>query len=295
MNARIVVGIALAAGLAACSGAGGGGLSPTVPQHAAGTTLARIVITVPPRTHAGRHRSRYISPATATLTFSIDGVAQTPVSLLPNGPNCQVAGAIGYLTCGVNVSLKPGRHTFSFSTLDANGTVLSANTQIVSTIVAGLANTIAVTLGGIAMSFAVYPPNVPQVTSVEGGGFAVYGKKPLAFSIVPLDADRNAILGPGAPQPVVSAAPAGMTMQTPSPASPNLWTFTSTYAPTDPSAAKISAISVSATPVPNSGGTTLSATIPLSLYVPWISPAMRSKIDGMIWQCTRLEPRKSTS
>jgi DNA-binding beta-propeller fold protein YncE len=269
MNARVVSGIALAAALAACSG-GGSGLSPTVPQRASRTALARIVITVPPRKHARKHRQRYVSPATASLAFSVDGVAQTPVSVAPNSSSCQVTGPIGYLKCGVNIAVPPGRHTFAFSTLDANGSVLSANTQVVSTIVAGAANQIAVTLGGIAASFALYPPNVPQVTSVAGGGFAVYGTKPLQFSIVPLDADRNAILGPGAPQPVVSAAPTSMTMQTPSPASPNLWTFTSTYAPTDPSAAKISAIAVSATPVPNSGGTALSATIPLSLYVPWL-------------------------
>jgi DNA-binding beta-propeller fold protein YncE len=269
MNARSIFGTALVAGVAACSG--GTNVAPTVaPQPAARTTLARLVISVPPRKHARGRHAHYISPATASLAYTVDGVAKTPVSISTSNPNCQVAAPIGYLKCAVNVAVAPGRHTFSFTTLDADGKTLSANTQVVSTIAAGAANTIAVTLGGIATSFAAYPPNVPQVTSVEGGGFAVYGKKPLQFSIVPLDADHNAILGPGAPQPVVSAAPASMTMETPSPASPNLWTFTSTYAPTDPSAAKVSSIAVFATPVPNSGGTTLTATIPLSLYVPWV-------------------------
>jgi DNA-binding beta-propeller fold protein YncE len=268
VNARIVLGALLVAGLVACTG--GSNVSPAVATHAARTTLARLVIKVPPRKHARGRHARYISPATASLAYSIDGATQTPISISTSNPNCQVSGAIGYLMCAVNITVAPGRRTFSFTTLDANGKTLSANTQVVATIVAGAANQLAVTLGGVAASFAVYPPNVPQVTTLEAGGFAIYGKKALPFSIVPLDADGNAILGPGAPQPVVSAAPAGMTMQTPAPASPNLWTFTSTYAATDPSVAKQSAIAVSATPVPNSGGTTLSATIPLALYVPWI-------------------------
>jgi DNA-binding beta-propeller fold protein YncE len=269
MNARVFLGTLLIAGTAACSG--GTPVAPTIgTQPATRSALARLVISVPPRKHARGRHGRYISPATASLAYAIDGVTQTPVAISAASPNCQVAAPIGYLRCSVNVAAAPGQHTFSFTTLDAGGKTLSANTQVASTIVAGAANTIAVTLGGIATSFAIYPPNLPQVTSVEGGGFAVYGKKSLQFSIVPLDADRNAILGPGAPQPVVSAAPAGMTMQTPSPASPNRWTFTSTYAPTDPSVAKTSSIAVSATPVPNSGAAALSATIPLSLYVPWL-------------------------
>jgi DNA-binding beta-propeller fold protein YncE len=280
VNARIVLGALLVAGITACSG--GSSVSPAVATHAGRTTLARLVIKVPPRKHARGRRARYVSPATASLSYAIDGVQQSPVAISANSPNCQVSGAIGYLTCAVNITVAPGRHTFSFTTLDANGNVLSANTQIVSTIVAAAANQIAVTLGGVAVSFAVYPPNLPQVTAIEGGGFAVYGEKPLQFSIVPLDADRNAILGPGAPQPVVSAAPASMTMQTPAPASPNLWSFTSTYAPTDPSVAKVSSIAISATPVPNSGGTTLSATIPLSLYVPWVYQTSEANLTDAV-------------
>jgi DNA-binding beta-propeller fold protein YncE len=265
---RFAIAALFAAGMAACSG----GVSPMLPpsrQAPNHNVLARLTINVPHRTRAHR-RGRYVSPATASLAYTVDGVTQTPVTISPSSPNCKVNGPISYLRCSVNLSIKPGNHTFSFTTKDAQANVLSANTHITFKVVAGASNTIPVTLGGVASSFSVYPPAVPQVVAASGGGYTIYGKNALQFSIVPVDADGNAILGPGAPQPVVSAAPPGTTMQTPAPTAPNLWTFTSTYTPTDPSVAKVSSISVFATPVPNSGGTTLDATIPLSLYVPWV-------------------------
>jgi hypothetical protein len=267
MNARFVFAVMLAAGIAGCSGTGS--VSPVVHPQSARTALARLVIKVPHK-HARGHRARYVSPATASLAYSVDGVAQTAVAIAVSDPNCRVGEPISYLTCTVTLSLPPGPHTFSFTTLDASANVLSANTHVVTTIVAGAANTIPVTLGGVAASFALYPPNVPQVSALGEGGFAVYGKKALSFSIVPLDADGNAILGPGAPQPVVATTPSSMTMQTPAPSAPNQWTFTSTYAPADPGVAHAASLAISATPVPDSGGSTLSKTIPLSLYTPWI-------------------------
>jgi hypothetical protein len=258
----------VAVALAACSGSSGG-IVPQAHQAPQRTVLARLTIKVPHRIRAHR-RGRFVSPATASLAYSIDGVAQTPVAISPSSPNCTVSGPIGYLRCSVNLAIVPGNHTFSFTAKDANAQVLSANTSVTFDVVAGTANTIPVTLGGVATSFWVYPPVVPQVVAGSGRGFAIYGKNALKFSIVPVDADGNAILGPGAPQPVVASAPAGMTMQTPHPSAPNLWTFTSTYAPTDPSASKPSAIAISATPVPNSGGSTTSLSVPLALYVPWI-------------------------
>jgi DNA-binding beta-propeller fold protein YncE len=263
------IAVLVAAALAACSG-GGSSTLPSAPQAQNRKVLARLTIKVPHPSRAHRRRGRYISPATASLAYSIDGAVQTPVAISPSSPNCTVNNAISYLQCSVNLEVAPGNHTFSFTTKDAGGKVLSANTNVTSTVVAGAANTIAVSLGGVASSLALYPPVVPQVVAASGGGYRIYGRNALPFSIVPKDADGNAIVGPGAPQPVMSSAPASMTMQTPAPASPNLWTFTSTYAAADPTVAKSSSISVSATPVPNSGGSTVSLSIPLSLYVPWV-------------------------
>ncbi|HTA39734.1 MAG TPA: SMP-30/gluconolactonase/LRE family protein [Candidatus Acidoferrales bacterium] len=277
---RFGIAALLAAGIAGCSG-GGSPMLPASRQAPSGTVLARLTIKVPHRTRAHR-RGHYVSPATASLAYAVDGVTQTPVTISPSSPNCKVNGPISYLQCSVNLSIKPGNHTFAFTTKDAAANVLSANTHVTFNVVAGSSNTIPVTLGGVASSLAVYPPAVPQVVVGSGGGFTVYGKNALQFSIVPLDADGNAILGPGAPQPVVSAAPVSMTMKTPAPIAPNLWTFTSTYAPTDPSVAKVSSISISATPVPNSGGATVSATIPLALYVPWIYATSENGGDAVV-------------
>jgi DNA-binding beta-propeller fold protein YncE len=265
---RLTIAVFLTA-LTACSG-GPSSTVPLAPQAANHKVLARLTIEVPHRTRAHHRAGRYVSPATASLAYSVDGVTQTPVAISPGSPNCTVNGPISYLQCSVNLAIAPGNHLFSFTTKDANGNVLSANTHVTFTVVAGAVNTIPVTLGGVASSFAVYPPVAPQVVAGSGGGFTVYGKNALQFSIVPVDADGNAILGPGAPQPVVSSAPASMSMQTPAPIAPNLWTFTSTYVPTDPSVAQHSSISISATPVPNSGGGAISQSVPLSLYVPWI-------------------------
>lgn len=270
---RTTIAVLLLALLTACGG--GSGVTPSVgsalPDRAVRhKVLARLTIKVPRRHRVHGRGAHYVSPATASLAYSVDANPQPPVAISPSSPNCTVKGPISYLQCSVNLALTPGNHSLSFTTKDANGNALSANTQVTFHAVVGSANTIRVTLGGVAASFGVYPPAVPQVIAESGGGFTIYGKVPLQFSIVPLDADGNAILGPGAPQPVVTTAPASMTMQTPAPNAPNLWTFTSSYAPSDPKVSKTSSIDVSATPVPDSGGSTISQSIPLALYVPWV-------------------------
>jgi DNA-binding beta-propeller fold protein YncE len=265
-RATIVV---LLAALTACSGGASSTLPPS-PQAPNRAVLARLTIKVPHASRSRHRREHYVSPATASLAYSVDGVAKTPVAISASSPNCKVNGPISYLQCSVNISIAPGTHVFSFTAKDASGRALSANTSISFNVVAGAANVIPVTLGGIATSFGVYPPTVLQVVATSGGGYTIYGKNALAFSIVPVDADGNAILGPGAPQPTVSMPPANMSMQTPAPSSPNLWTFTSTYVPADPKVAASSAIVISATPLPDSSGTTVSMSVPLALYVPWI-------------------------
>lgn len=239
--------------------------------------LARLNVKVPPCRKGDRGcrrhgRDRYVSPATQSLGYTIDGGTQTNVSISTGNPDCKLVGAIGYLECTATISTSPGTHAFSFTAYaGANGTgkVLSANTDVSYDVKTGAANQIPVILGGVAASLSVFPPNVPQVTGNQYGGFTIYGVGALNFSIVPVDADGNFIVGPGAPQPVVANAPNDMTMRT-SAGSPNTWTFTSTYAPADPAIAASSSIAVSATPVPNSGGSTVTATVPLSLYVPWL-------------------------
>lgn len=239
--------------------------------------LAKLVIKVPPCTKRDRHcrrhrRDRFVSPATASLSYKVDAGSSVAVDLSTSNPNCTVAGPISYLQCVVVLALTPGQHTLSFTTYDqagATGNVLSANTDVSFGVVMGQVNQIPVTLGGVAASLEIFPPNVAQVSGNQFGGYTIYGPAPLGFSIVPLDADNNFIVGPGAPQPRATA-PANMSLSTPAPAAPNTWTLTSTYQPSDPATAASSSFTAVATPVPNSGGSTVTATVPLTLYQPWL-------------------------
>jgi hypothetical protein len=271
MNATRCLALGLLFGLTACAQSA----NPVVPgppdaapqrRH---SVRAHLVIKVPrePKRH---HRARYVSPATASLAYSIDAVPQTPVVVATSNPNCTVAGQT-YLQCAITFNVAPGGHTFSFTAKDANGVALSANTNYPFTVKLGVANMLAVTLGGLAASLAVLPANSLAVSGSQYSGFNVVGNSPQKFDIVPMDIDGNIMVGPGAPQPIVAATPASMTVGTAPSSAPNTWTLTSTYttAP-DPTVPLASKLTISATPVPNSGGTTVTAAIPLALYQPWI-------------------------
>jgi hypothetical protein len=271
---RRVFALALFALIAACSSSGGQPpltstvTAPLAPElrHA----KARLVIKVPPRKRARHERgARYVSPATASLKYQIDSQPIQTVAITPSNPNCQVVGPISYLQCSISLILAPGRHTFAFSTFDANGALLSADTDVTYMVKAGQANDIPVILGGVAASLAIVPLT-PGVTGSQNSGFNVYGNSPQRFSIVPVDSDDNVILGPGEPQPVAQSTPSGMVLSSPSPASPNIWTLTSTYQATNPTVPSSATLTVSATPVPDSGGSLVSANAQLALYQPWI-------------------------
>ncbi len=262
--------LSLLFGAAACSGGNpsplpGGAAHP--PQSSG--VLGRLVIKVPPKNRSP-HRSRYVSPATASLAYSIDGVAKTPVVIGTSNPNCAVVGQ-NYLQCIITFSLAPGRHTFSFTAKDASGEPLSGNTNYAFTVKRGVANDLTVTLGGIAASIVVIPEKSLAVSGSQYSGFTIVGNSPQKFDIVAMDIDHDLIVGPGAPYPFVAATPSSMTVQPAASTAPNRVTLTSTYTTaSDPTQPHASSLIVTATPVPNSGGTTVSTTIPLTLFQPWI-------------------------
>ncbi|MBV8490846.1 MAG: hypothetical protein JO199_09995 [Candidatus Eremiobacteraeota bacterium] len=220
-----------------------------------------------------RHRrgARFVSPATASLQYTIDSGSPANVDISLSNPKCHPNGT--GLQCNVSILTTVGDHTFSFTTYDGSngsGNVLSADTQVTYNVKYASANQIPVVLGGVAVGFAVFPPVSRAVRGLQDAGFTIYGSAPQTFRIVPVDADDNLIVGPGSPTPVVAATPASMAMTTPKPTSPNAWTLTSTYAATNPTVPAAATLFVSATPVPYSGGKTVSASIPLTLYQPWI-------------------------
>lgn len=62
-------------------------------------------------------------------------------------------------------------------------------------------------LAGIATSYAVTGPGAdPHVSGSQSGGVSIIGSAPYTFSINALDADGNAIIGPGMPNVALQSA-----------------------------------------------------------------------------------------
>jgi hypothetical protein len=230
----------------------------------------RLSIKVPPHAHGRRKggRPRYVSPATAALVYAIDGGSPVSVPISTSNPACSVTGAISYLQCNVTFSVSPGAHTFSFSTFDAQSRLLSANVSVSYTVLPGMTNQIPVTLGGVATSLALVLPVAGQLAGNPFSGLTLYGPNPISVSVLPVDADGSYIIGPGAPQPSLAVTDA--TVGTPAPSAPNLWTIANTAPEILPTAATSTGIDAVATSVPNSGGHTVSTSVPLRLEQPWI-------------------------
>ena len=279
--------VALVAAALLVAGCSGGSQTSSLPAGPGSgpskkTTHARLSIKVPPQKHHKKIRvhGHYVSPSTASLTYTVTpalqgGATSGEIDISATSPGCSTTGVIGYLNCTIDIpGIVPGTpYTFGFTTWDQAGGAgdqLSANDNVLFTAVAGTSNTLSATLGGIASSLVI-SPITPYRMSGAGAAFTIYGNHPVKFSVTPIDAQDNFIIGPGAPQPTATLAPgATATLAAVGASSPNEWTLTSTYAPTDPTKASLTSISVSATPVPGSGGSTVSASAALALYQPWI-------------------------
>lgn len=266
------LGLTICAGVLAGCG-GGGAMAP----HAGGGSSqgaladATLRIVIPEKTTNGARRPAYISPSTNQLAWSLDGNAQTVVMLTPTSTGCTGSGAT--LTCMVNFYVAPGSHTFSFTLEDGNKP-LSAATNVTYMLVAGQANVLPVTLGGIAQSFSVTSSNTNFATPSTGNPvYTMYGRAAVTLTVNALDADSNIIVGSGslgvtaALTSVPSASPVPATLAA---VSGNTWTLTSSYAPSNPSLAGAGALVVSASPYPNSGGTTVNGTFNVRFFVPWL-------------------------
>ena len=272
--------------IAACSHAGSAipytGL-PTIEKPRSLLPASRpsgvhISINIPSTTPIGVHaRPGYISPATKSISISIKpkhGAALTfNADLTPQkNKHCTTGSPV---KCSYNIDLAPGTYVADFETFDALlkkgqpvGHALSSNKSVAVKVRKGKYAHLNVTLGGIAASVELQPMN--DVTmAANGSAFNIIGKQPQRFALVVKDADGNVMLGAGVPTASVSTAPANTTLSTPLPGS-NVWALTSHYTSTNPTVPASVSLAVKATPVPHSAAGTLSATIPLFLYEPWI-------------------------
>jgi len=277
MNARSTVPAILSATLLA--GCGGGGGYRALPQApAAGTQAthaapgakgtATLRITIPKKTASASARSaQYVSPATAQMLISItqggspvSGYPQT-VSLTPTSNGC--SSTLASTFCQFTLALAPGSYTASLTAEDPGGTALSAANALAFTIVAGQANTIPVTLGGIPASIQVTPVGGGYLRG-DTGGLRLWGPSSQLLALEALDADGNAIVGPGAPTYAVSASNAQMLTATiPNPVTaPNIASVGAAGSGVTPGSY---GLTVTATPAGGSGATAIAQTIPLAL------------------------------
>lgn len=197
--------VALTLLVAGCSsgGSSGSGSVPAVPANTApqstGTANAQVSIVIPALTAAqALRRAQYISPSTQSLSFAAANGAPVVVALTPTSPGC-TSGTSG-TTCTVNVPLPIGANqqfvVATYANTAGTGTALSTN-KITASIVAGQANPISVSLGGVPATVALVATSpVPSVaaTSVpvtvnvkDAAGNTIVGSQPFS------DANGNAV------------------------------------------------------------------------------------------------------
>jgi hypothetical protein len=197
--------------LAAC---GGGASSGSVPQVEASRLPAMTSVTIridaPSAASSSgvKRRPAYLSPATQSITISINGGTPVAQNLTPAGGNCSTPSFGATPVCTLVASAPVGTDTFTFVTYDgANGTgnALSQNT-IAQKIVAGQVNTVSVTLEGVPVGVVATPyPNQTNVTATATG-YILLGTTAANFLIVATDADGNVIIGPGTPTLTVTSS-----------------------------------------------------------------------------------------
>jgi hypothetical protein len=203
---RLTSALTLCLAVSACSsGANVSALPPAAATTSATAVRTAIVFTIPGsvRTASGARRALYISPDTQSAAIAVNGQAPVSINLAANSPNCTPAAG-GGRTCTAAIAAPVGTDTFSetlYSGLNATGAVLSRG-QTAAKIVAGTANTVALTLDGVIASLAVVlsnatpPQGTPATIGVtvdfyDAGGAAIVGPAPFAAPIALSDSDRS--------------------------------------------------------------------------------------------------------
>jgi hypothetical protein len=223
----VAASLILAFALGGCSAnvAGAAGSFPVVTGSGGGSsssTRTTLSIRIPKRvrSHRGRHE-RYVSPSTVSASIVIDPASgctacspqvSNVVGLTPDSPNC-ASGAAG-TTCTFSLVLAPGSYTGTIATYDGppgcttSCHALSVNQSFPLIIVAGKANTPALTLYGVPAGVMLVP--ITSNGSVQVSDFFVGGvsEKATAF-LYAVDHDGSFIVGPGTPSLSLASQPTG--------------------------------------------------------------------------------------
>jgi hypothetical protein len=238
--------------LSACS-AGGGGI-PTTPAAPGSTAPAHagslaLRIRVPKLRGGGRSRAHYVSASTAAITVALTGLT-TVSKTFALSPGVTTVTVPGLKPCPTSNTC----YTASITTYDAvtgcpaacaipaGAKALSANQGFAFSVSAGVANQVNATLGGIPVSVTVSPASAGW-TGTQSAGFGVskcFSTRSL--EVVGLDADKNIILGAGAPVPsLVSNDTAHILVAAPAAASPNAFALTRPSLPVPKSVVQLTA------------------------------------------------------
>jgi len=279
--------------LSACNGVGGITAPVSANAHAglvaSGSAKTQFTITIPTATRAAAiRRAQYISAATQSLTINVTGTGSTAtpagfpqsINLTPTSNGC--TATLASTQCSLSFSFAPGTYAATISTFDqtsAAGNVLSAGQALPFTVVGGTNNAIALTLGGIPASIVV-TPLAPGYLRGSASGLKLYGPAVQSVVVEALDADGNIIAGAGAP--AIAIAPSSSALLAVgggTTSAPNVFTV---KAPVTGSPAVVTpgglTLAITATPASSSGGSAVSATVPLSV--------LHSAVIGMNCQIT---------
>lgn len=224
--------------MAACSAAGGSPGGPLVPAQPQSDAIAgsRVTATVTINVPRRRPRSaRFVSPSTKSIVISAQSAPRhAPIvsyaNLAPGVNTVKIAGLTAGETYALTFVAYDRRQTSAKGPY--NGHALSENT-VAKKIVLGAANTVHVTLLGVAASFAVAPV-IGATPSPYGGAvpsglyFGVLDTP--TWTITALDADQNYIVGPGSPTITasVSGATGGVAIAPATGGNPNRFTVSAT-------------------------------------------------------------------
>ncbi len=238
----------LAAALfAGCGGGGSGSSAPPVSQVAAATqqrSPVQVTVVIPRAASAAARDPQYVSPSTQSMSISATASGSSPVTSTANCPPPATA-------CSATVLAPVGTDAFTvnlYSQTNAAGSVLSTGTTSY-TVVAGVTNNVAITLGGQIATLSV---------TLSQSTFAAGTPATATVAVTALDAGGNAIALPGnyaSPVTLVDSDTSGATtLSTTSLAAPGA-TATLSYNGSNGLAGSTVAVTASASGATNGVGT----------------------------------------
>lgn len=196
------------------SGCGGGsapsaGVAPqAAPTSSASTTTTQSVsatfaVTLQqytPVALAARHRRpAFVSPATASLSFTLVSVNGQPstgstnaFAVGPSAPNCSAAG--GAVSCNFAVSVPVGNDVLQAQTLDTHGTVLGSS-LVTAAIVQNATNRVPLAIGGSIAALQIFLSQTRFTPGTPADSLVV---------VVPLDSSGAEIVNPGNYSPAIT-------------------------------------------------------------------------------------------